>query len=221
MAVQPVVDGAGLDRTGGCCSSLQDRIEPLLEQLAGGYDTVRVRRGVLLEDLQGDARRGARSLGGPTGTERIDARWVVAADGAASAVRRAIGVRLDGPTELATLVNCQFVADLDRWTASRPAALYWTTAPARNVFQKIDTAHRWLCQIGYDPRVDPADSFTADKAQRTGIRRSVGVGRSRCPGARRDPVGDGGHGGRAAPLAGRSSWWATPPTSCRPPAASG
>ncbi|MGE0301003.1 MAG: FAD-dependent monooxygenase, partial [Pseudonocardia sp.] len=173
MAVQPVVDGVQVSPAPWLLSS-QDRIEPLLEQLAGGYDTVRVRRGVLLEDLQVTPDGVRASLGGPTGTERIDARWVVAADGAASAVRRAIGVRLDGPTELATLVNCQFVADLDRWTASRPAALYWTTAPARNVFQKIDTAHRWLCQIGYDPRVDPADSFTADKAA-DWIRRSVGV----------------------------------------------
>jgi putative polyketide hydroxylase len=81
---------------------------------------------------------------------------------------------MSGRHELATLVNCHFRADLCRYTEARPAILYWTTAPARNVFQKIDVADRWLCQIGYDPKQSRPEDFTPARSAEW-IRASVGA----------------------------------------------
>ena len=175
MSVQPVVDGVEVSPAPWLLSS-QDRIEPILEALARSQPSVQVRRGRRLEavELHDGGDGVTATVVGPDGEpERIEARWLIAADGAASAVRRHCGIAMEGPAGLATLVNCHFRADLSPWTSHRPAALYWTTAPARNVFQKIDTADRWLCQIGYDPAVDPPESFTLERAA-AWIRRSVG-----------------------------------------------
>ena len=81
---------------------------------------------------------------------------------------------MDGIASFGTMINCQFYADLGPWTDHRPAALYWTTSPARNVFQKIDVNDRWLCQINYDPAVHQPEDFTVDTAAEW-IRRSIGV----------------------------------------------
>jgi len=172
-SVQPVVDGAEVSPAPWLLSS-QDRIEPILEALARSQATVRVRRGCRLESIELDGHGVTATVSGPGETSgRISARWLIAADGAASAVRRHCGIAMEGAADLATLVNCHFRADLSTWTSHRPAALYWTTAPARNVFQKIDMADRWLCQIGYDPAIDPPESFTPERAA-AWIRRSVG-----------------------------------------------
>ena len=179
MSVQPVVDGHRVSPAPWLLSS-QDQIEPVIRRAAEDHDGVDVRFGTALVDLAVDAdgvvatvegAGGDRAGGGAGG--RITARYLVAADGAASPVRQRLGIAMVGETGLATLVNCHFRADLDRWTADRPAALYWTTHPARNVFQKIDTGHRWLCQIGYDPRQDDPGSFTRARAE-SWIRRSIG-----------------------------------------------
>ena len=80
---------------------------------------------------------------------------------------------MDGIASFGTMINCQFYADLGPWTDHRPAALYWTTSPARNVFQKIDTDNRWLCQLNYDPSMHRAEDFSTEVAAEW-IRRSIG-----------------------------------------------
>jgi 2-polyprenyl-6-methoxyphenol hydroxylase-like FAD-dependent oxidoreductase len=168
MGVQPVVDGRAVSPTAWLLTS-QDQIEPIIRRAAEASGRVQTHFDTALVDLELGPGPGARATvrsggdGGPTKT--IEARYVVAADGAASTVRRRLGIAMEGQTDLATLVNCQFRADLGPWTAERPAALYWTTLPARNVFQKIDDTDRWLCQIGYDPRQDRPEDFTLERAE--------------------------------------------------------
>lgn len=175
MHVQPVVDGVRLSPAPWLLSS-QDQIEPVLAAYAEGLDGVQVRWGHEVTAVEPD--RAGVSLAvrdAATGAERaLRAQWVVAADGASSRIRRALGVELQGGVDLATLVTCQFTADLSRFTDHRPAALYWTTAPARNVFQKIDVHGRWLCQLGYDPREHRPEDFDVELAA-DWICRSLGV----------------------------------------------
>ena len=174
MGVQPVRGDDVLSPVPWLLSS-QDQIEPIIARYAEGLDAVTLQWGHELVQLEHDEDAVTATVRDVRTDERrqIRARWMVATDGAGSRVRNELGVEMEGGRNLATLVNCHFRADLSRFTDHRPAALYWTTAPARNVFQKIDMNDRWLCQIGYDPTQHRPEDFNATSAA-AWIHRSIG-----------------------------------------------
>ena len=104
--------------------SSQDRLEPTL--LAAS--DAEVRFGVELTDLTEEAdgvvasvvdrRRGEET--------RVRARYVLAADGANSSVRKRLGIGTTGPGALADLTTVVFDADLAQWSADQPAGVYFT-----------------------------------------------------------------------------------------------
>ena len=55
----------------------------------------------------------------------IQARYVIAADGAASAVRRALGITMEGPV-LQNMISVHFSADLDNFRRNRRGPVMWT-----------------------------------------------------------------------------------------------
>ncbi len=170
--VQPVVDGVELSPVPWLLTS-QDRIEEVLLRRLAGMREVQICWDTELVEVTQDSDGVAAEVRGPSGTRQLRARWLVGADGAGSRVRQSLGIEMDGIASFGTMINCQFYADLGPWTDHRPSALYWTTKPARNVFQKIDTNDRWLCQINYDPATHRPEDFTTDVAERW-IRRSIG-----------------------------------------------
>ena len=183
--VQPVVGGVELSPAPWLLTS-QDRIEEILLRHLLDHPQNRphshpqhvaeaqVCWDTELVEVAQDGDHVTAEVRGPSGTRHLTARWLVGADGAASAVRRSLGIEMTGIPSFGTMINCQFYADLGPWTDHRPAALYWTTSPARNVFQKIDTDDRWLCQINYDPSQHQPEDFTVDTAAEW-IRRSIGA----------------------------------------------
>ena len=61
-----------------------------------------------------------------TGSRRtIQARYVIAADGAASAVRRALGIAMEGPI-LQNMISVHFSADLEAFRRHRRGPVMWT-----------------------------------------------------------------------------------------------
>ncbi len=131
--------------------SSQDRLEPVLRHHAETLPSVEQWWGWQLVAYEQGPDAVVATVRSATGEQRVvRAAWAIAADGAASFVRRALGVDMIGDRGLGHLVNTQFYADLGPWTAHRPAAIYWTTSPP-NVFQKIDEDDRWLCQIPREP----------------------------------------------------------------------
>ena len=97
-------------------------------------------------------------------TYQVEAEYLIAADGADSAIRKQLGVPLIGPQGLGHFVNVYFFADLDPWVAERPAILYWVAHPdARGVFQPLDARGRWLCQIAYDGTQETWDRYTPER----------------------------------------------------------
>ena len=107
--------------------------------------------------------------------ETLTGTALVAADGAASFVRGALGLRLEGPQSLSHIVNCYFRADLERRLGDRKGVLFFVSNErAAGVLQPLDAAGRWLCQITVPPDEWSLDVFTKDRA-REWIRAAAGV----------------------------------------------
>jgi 2-polyprenyl-6-methoxyphenol hydroxylase-like FAD-dependent oxidoreductase len=113
-----------------------------------GHEATEVERGM----LDGDERVLVSVTERATGRSyRVEAEYLVAADGASSPVRAALGIEMDGLRSIGHFVNVYYRADLDPWVAHRPAILDWVAGEAvRGVFQPLDARGRWLCQIAYD-----------------------------------------------------------------------
>jgi putative polyketide hydroxylase len=149
--------------------SSQDVFEPIMRRGAEatgladvrfGQAATRIVRGAAEDDECVVVEVEERSSGR---TYEIEAEYLIAADGADSAIRRQLGIQLDGPQGLGHFVNVYFFADLDPWVAHRPAILYWVAHPAaQGVFQPLDARGHWLCQIAYDGSQASSDRYTPE-----------------------------------------------------------
>ncbi len=171
MGLQP----GGLPSPTGYLLSSQDRIEPILRECAESYVDADVRYGIAMTRFDEDGSGVSAILRDETGDEQtIRADYLLAADGAASPVREALGIGMEGPQGLAHVINTYFRADLHPWIADRPAGLYWVAAPGvAGVLQPIDHHDRWLCQIGYNPERETPDDFPPERCA-DWVRRAVG-----------------------------------------------
>lgn len=85
-------------------------------------------------------------------TRTVTSRFVIAADGAASSVRGALGIAMEGLESLRHHMMIHFEADLRPLTASRPAVLYFLLDPrAEGVLISYDAADTWVLMHPYDP----------------------------------------------------------------------
>jgi 2-polyprenyl-6-methoxyphenol hydroxylase-like FAD-dependent oxidoreductase len=98
-------------------------------------------------------------------SRRMRGRYLIGADGAGSAVRRGLGVAMDGPV-LQHLVSVHFAANLDGLLAHRRGPVVWTHTP-KGLGTLI--VHRppedLVFQIPYFPPVQSLDDFPADVCQ--------------------------------------------------------
>jgi putative polyketide hydroxylase len=146
--------------------SSQDVFEPILRrgaeatglaELRFGHEAERVEIGGGPDDDHVVIAVRERATGR---TYRVEAEYLLAADGSASDIRAGLGIELDGPRGLGHFVNVYFRADLDPWVAHRPALLFWVSDGAvRGVFQPLDARGRWLCQIAYDGSPATLESY--------------------------------------------------------------
>lgn len=103
----------------------QDRLEPTLlgaadSQTRFGAELV----GLAEEDESVVALLLERRSGAET---HVRARYVLAADGANSTVRQALGIDTTGPGAVGRVTTVVFDADLDHWSARQPAGVYLTS----------------------------------------------------------------------------------------------
>ncbi|MDB5583116.1 MAG: 2-polyprenyl-6-methoxyphenol hydroxylase [Bradyrhizobium sp.] len=136
----------------------QDRIDPLL------FDAVTRRGGevrfnsevVAFEETDDAVTTTIRRPDGSTST--IRSRYLVAADGGSSPLRKLAGIGETGRANLRSYINNHVRADLSRFTAGREGALIWTLAPGlEGLFQMLDGDRMWAIQVQYDPATfDPA-----------------------------------------------------------------
>ena len=129
------------------CLCAQDDLEPVIRRFAeeaGGPEALRFNT----ELTSFSQRRGAVTgtlTDRTTGEESpFTARYLIAAEGAQSRVRRALDVKMTGEEKVYDSVNILFHADLTRWVEHRPAALYFVEQEdLRATFLTINGTDRW------------------------------------------------------------------------------
>ena len=104
----------------------------------------------------------------------VRSRWLLAADGAASPVRRMLGITPVGPDRLQSFVMIHLDADFRPVVGDRRGVLYWTTAPdATGTFVAHDIGRTWVFMHPFDPDNESAAAY--DEARCTAIvRRALG-----------------------------------------------
>jgi 2,4-dichlorophenol 6-monooxygenase len=140
----------------------QPKFEAIVEQAVAKLPEVEIRRE--LNWLRCDQLEDAvlsTLVDRKTGRElKVHSRYVIAADGAGSAVREAVGIPMDGPAELAQNLMIHFEADLRGVVGERPAILYFRFGPGSGgVLIAYDIGHTWVLMHPYRPDVTPLESF--------------------------------------------------------------
>ncbi len=97
-----------------------------------------------------------------TGSHRtVTARYVIAADGSASTVRRALGVTMEGPV-LQHMISVHFSADLEHFRRHRRGPVIWThTAKGLGAVIVHRSPQDLVFQIPYFPPFESLDDFPA------------------------------------------------------------
>jgi 2-polyprenyl-6-methoxyphenol hydroxylase-like FAD-dependent oxidoreductase len=141
----------------------QNVLEPLLWQRLRNSDRIDVRTGWRYHSHTDGADGVAVTVADTTSGSRrtIQARYLIAADGAASAVRRALGIAMEGPI-LQNVISVLFSADLEDFRRNRRGPVMWTHT-AKGLGATI--VHRppddLVFQIPYFPPFESLDDFPA------------------------------------------------------------
>lgn len=106
----------------------------------------------------------------------VRAKWVIAADGAASPLRSMLGIRMVGPGALFHRMAIYFRADLRDVGTSRPALMYLVAPPeGSGVIAPVNLADLWMYMAPYDPdHGDRPEDFTDRRCVQL-VRGAVGM----------------------------------------------
>jgi 2-polyprenyl-6-methoxyphenol hydroxylase-like FAD-dependent oxidoreductase len=98
---------------------------------------------------------------GPDGPLHITAKYLLAADGAASGVRRSLGIELIGPRSLQSFVMVHLAADLRGLVGDTPGVLYFVVDPASGgTFISHGRDREWVYMHPWDPETQPIEALT-------------------------------------------------------------
>ncbi|MDJ0852172.1 MAG: FAD-dependent monooxygenase [Myxococcota bacterium] len=94
----------------------------------------------------------------------VRSRYVVAADGAGSRVRRWLGIEPQGPDRLQTFVMIHFKAALRSRLGSPPSVLHFVANPERaGVFVVHDLDEEAVFMVAYDDQKESLDDYDAER----------------------------------------------------------
>lgn len=154
----------------------QHRFEPILADTIAALPHAELRYGQQWERAHQD-EDGVRSV--VRDLERGEAyevrsRFLVAADGAGSRIRKALGIGMQGPPNIQSFLMIHFGADLRRFVKDRPGVLHWILDPeAGGIFVAHDIDREWVYMHGFEPDRESEDDYD-DARCRALVTRAIG-----------------------------------------------
>src|SRR5688572_92654 len=156
------------------CLCAQDDLEPVLRRHAEALAPGTLAFATELTHFEQDAEGVTATLRGANGETQVRAQYLIAADGARSPVRRALGVAMHGVSQIYRSVNVLMNVDLTKWVKDRPAAIYLIQQPdLRATIMTINGVNRWgfLINLPLDASFEP---YTPEHCAAV-VRKAVGV----------------------------------------------
>jgi 2,4-dichlorophenol 6-monooxygenase len=102
-----------------------------------------------------------RDLGAGVAYE-VRSRYVIAADGAGSPVRKALGIRPIGPDRIQSFIMIHFEADLRALVRDCPGVIYWVCDPScAGTFVAHDIDREWVFMHPWDPESESIERYDA------------------------------------------------------------
>ncbi|TVY31322.1 Tetracenomycin polyketide synthesis hydroxylase, partial [Lachnellula subtilissima] len=155
----------------------QDMMEPVLAQAArerGGE----LRYNTVCESVEQDEQGVTvtlRDRGSPHSVSRVRARYMIAADGAGSPVRKTLRIGTTGKGALGNLINILFRADLSGLVRGREISLCTIVQPAlRGLLSAINNSDIWVFHLCYDPDKEKAGAYTTERVEEL-LRLAIGI----------------------------------------------
>lgn len=140
----------------------QHRLEPLLArelESASGRGPVYSQRWESSEQHADGVVSRVRDLASDEVFE-VRSRYVIAADGAGSPVRKSLGIACVGPDRLQAFVMIHFGADLRGLVGADPGVLYWVSDPAcSGTFVAHDLDREWVWMQPFDPDAERVEDY--------------------------------------------------------------
>ncbi|MEO1059860.1 MAG: FAD-dependent monooxygenase [Actinomycetota bacterium] len=144
----------------------QHRLEPLLADAVHRAPEVDLRYRYEWVSAAQDAD-GVTSLVRDLDTEElieVRSRYLIAADGAGSPVRKSLGIEMVGPPSLQSFVAIHFLADLRAVVAERLGVLHFVMEPAvGGAFVAHDVDREWVFMVGFDPAEETVDDYPPER----------------------------------------------------------
>ncbi len=146
----------------------QHRLEPLLARTVADDPLVDLRYRCEWRSTDQDedgATSQVRSLDGGEPIE-VRSRYVLAADGAGSGLRKSLEVAMVGPAVLQSYIAIHLGANLRSVVADRPGVLHFVMDPAANgAFIAHDLDEEWVFMVGYDATSESVDDYGTDRCR--------------------------------------------------------
>jgi putative polyketide hydroxylase len=162
----PTTEQSALVSPAGAACVPQDHLEPVLLEHLKRLPGAQVRLGSEVVGLEQAGERTRTELRDvATGkTWSVESQYLIAADGAHSVVRNALGIPMRGPDRLLEAVSTVFRAPLWDVLGDRRFGLYWVTHPeATGIFLPAGRDDRWVFGVLWEPGTRQASDFTEER----------------------------------------------------------
>ena len=130
LALRPPDPATGARRPEPWTNCSQKLLEPILRRHASEQPQARIALGAECVAIDQTSGAVVARIRRDDGTEQtVEAAWAIAADGAGSPTRRALGIPMEGHGPLARFTMVHFEADLRPWIEKRSGPLFWILNP--------------------------------------------------------------------------------------------